>query len=71
MQLLVILGAVVTLGGIALLLMAGLAVARARSRGLDDAALRSAIAKAAQRNLVGLGLAAIGLMTVVIGLAFG
>lgn len=59
-------GAAVTVGGVGLLLWTVIAVVRARRAG--DDALRSGLQRAVVTNLLALGVSALGLMMVVIGL---
>ena len=71
MENLIWIGAAVTLLGLAGLVWCILKVARARRRGLDDAALKAEIQKVVAFNLGALLLSAIGLMMVVLGILLG
>ncbi|MCA0273592.1 MAG: hypothetical protein LCH69_16240 [Proteobacteria bacterium] len=68
MDMLIWIGAVVTLAGVALLLWCILAIARARKAGLPDAELRTKLQRVVVLNFGALLLSAIGLMMVVIGI---
>lgn len=68
MDVLIWIGAVVTLAGVALLLWCILAIARARKAGLPDADLRVKLQRVVVLNFGALLLSAIGLMMVVIGI---
>lgn len=67
MELLVPLGAVMTVLGLAGLLYCIVAVTRAKRAGLDDAALRARLQKAVAINLGALAVSALGLMIVILG----
>lgn len=71
MENLIWIGAAVTLLGLAGLVWCILKVARAKRRGLDDAALKAEIQKVVAFNLGALLLSAIGLMMVVLGILLG
>ena len=71
MEALVWIGTAVSLAGIAGLVWCILAVARARRAGLDDAALRTRLQQVVAWNLGALGVSALGLMLVVLGLFLG
>jgi hypothetical protein len=68
MDMLIWIGAVVTLAGVALLLWCILAIARARKAGLPDAELRTKLQRVVVLNFGALLLSAIGLMMVVLGI---
>ncbi|HQU66667.1 MAG TPA: hypothetical protein PLI43_00560 [Albidovulum sp.] len=68
MDMLIWIGAAVTLGGVALLLWCILAIARARKAGLPDAELRTKLQRVVVLNFGALLLSAIGLMMVVLGI---
>jgi hypothetical protein len=68
MDMLIWIGAVVTLAGVALLLWCILAIARARKAGLPDAELRRKLQRVVALNFGALLLSAIGLMMVVLGI---
>lgn len=64
-------GAAVSLTGVAALIVCvGLAM-RARRAGLDDAALRARLRGIVALNMAALAISAIGLMTVILGIALG
>ena len=64
-------GAAVTLAGVGVLAWCMAAVWRARRAGLADADLRARLARVVAVNLAALAISAIGLMLVVVGIAFG
>lgn len=64
-------GALVTLAGLGTLLWCIVAVWRARRAGLADDMLRARLARVVTVNLGALLVSAIGLMLVVVGIAFG
>jgi hypothetical protein len=68
MEILIALGAVVTLAGLAGLIWCILRVTKAKRAGLDDEALRVVMQKTVALNLGALFLSVIGLMMVVVGL---
>ena len=61
-------GAIVTMVGLAFLMICILRVAKARKAGLSDEELRAVMAKTVPMNLGALLLSAVGLMMVVIGI---
>ena len=67
MEALVWIGAALTLLGLGGLVWCIVIAARARREGLDDAAMRARLQKVVALNLAALGVSAIGLMTVVLG----
>ena len=69
MQALIWIGAVVTLAGVAGLLFTAWTAYRLRLSGRDDAELRAALQRTVNRNLVALGVAVLGLMMVIMGIA--
>jgi hypothetical protein len=71
MEALVWIGTAMSLAGIGGLLWCVLAVAKARRAGLDDAALRARLQQVVAWNLAALGVSALGLMLVVVGLFLG
>jgi hypothetical protein len=71
MELLVWIGAAVTLAGLAGLVWCIVLVTRARSAGLDDAALKARLQKVVALNLGALLLSALGLMLVILGIILG
>lgn len=71
MEKLIWIGTVVTLLGLAGLVWCILKVARAKSQGLDDDALKSELQKVVAFNLGALCLSAIGLIMVVLGILLG
>ncbi|WP_338550866.1 hypothetical protein [Roseovarius phycicola] len=70
MDILIWLGAAVTLGGLALLIWCILRVMKARKAGLSDDALRAELQKVVPINTGALFLSMFGLMMVVLGIAF-
>ena len=68
MDLLVVLGALVTLGGLGLLVYCILAVAKAKKADLPDHELRAKIQRVVAVNLAALFISSIGLMMVIVGL---
>lgn len=68
MELLIWIGSALTLMGLAGILWCAAAAARARSAALDDDALRKRLQRLVAVNLGALGLSAIGLMSVILGL---
>jgi hypothetical protein len=71
MELLVWLGAALTLAGFAGILWTIVAVSRARRAGLDDAALRTRLGQILPWNVGALLLSCLGLMLVVVGVILG
>ena len=71
MAILIPIGAVITLLGLAGLIWCILRVARARKSGMNDEALRDVMQKTVALNLGALFLSVIGLMMVVVGLLLG
>jgi uncharacterized membrane protein len=70
MEMLIWIGAAVTLAGLALLVWCILRVWKARKAGLDDTALRAELQKVVPLNTGALFLSMLGLMLVVLGIAF-
>lgn len=68
MELLIWIGAAVTLAGFAGIVWSILAVTRARRQGLDDAALRARLNQILPLNVGALFLSFLGLMLVVVGI---
>jgi hypothetical protein len=68
MEVLIWIGAALTLAGIAGLTYCMLRVLKARRAGLDDAAMRAALQKVVTLNLAALGVSALGLAMVVAGI---
>ena len=71
MEILVWIGAAVTVAGFAGIVWTIVAVLRARRAGLDDAALRARLARLVPVNLGALALSVIGLMCVILGVSLG
>ncbi|AZQ67432.1 hypothetical protein EF888_09990 [Silicimonas algicola] len=71
MELLVWIGAAVTLAGLAGLVWCIVLVTRARNAGLDDAALKARLQRVVALNLGALLLSALGLMLVILGIILG
>jgi hypothetical protein len=61
-------GTAVSLVGLAGLMTAIVRIGRARRAGLDDAAMRQALARVVPLNLAALFLSVIGLMMVIVGI---
>lgn len=70
MDWLIWIGAAVSLGGIAGLLRCIQLALRARSSGLEDAAMRARLQQIVTFNLAALGVSALGLMLVIAGILF-
>lgn len=68
MAVLIWVGAVMTLAGLAGIVWCIVAVSRARKAGLDDAALKAVLQKVVAVNLGAFGVSALGLGAVVAGL---
>jgi len=71
MQALIPIGATLSLAGVAGLIWCIVLALRARRAGLDDAALRARLQHLVALNLAALGVSALGLMLVVIGILLG
>ncbi|MBY5988176.1 hypothetical protein FIU89_07310 [Roseovarius sp. THAF27] len=71
MEILIWLGAAVTLAGLALLVWCILRVVRARRAGLSDEELRAALQRILPVNTGALFLSVIGLMLVILGITLG
>ena len=71
MEMLIPIGAVVTLLGVAGLVWCVLLVRKAKAEGLDDAAMRARLQRVVALNMGALFLSAIGLMMVVVGILLG
>ncbi|WP_136441014.1 hypothetical protein [Pacificoceanicola onchidii] len=67
MQLLIWIGAVITVAGLGGLIWCILRVAKARKAGLDDEALREVVRTTVTLNMAALFLSVIGLMMVILG----
>lgn len=70
MEILIWIGAAVTLLGLAGLIWCIVTVQKARKEGLDDTAMKARLQKVVALNMGALFLSAIGLMMVVLGIAF-
>jgi hypothetical protein len=68
MEILIWIGAALTLLGVAGLGLCVIRTLQARRAGLDDDALRAALQKVVTLNLAALGLSALGLMMVIAGI---
>ena len=68
MDWMVLLGALVTLGGLGLLVYCIVAVSKAKKAGLPDKELRGKIQRVVAINLAALFISSIGLMMVIVGL---
>ncbi|MFV0385323.1 hypothetical protein [Paracoccus sp. (in: a-proteobacteria)] len=64
-------GAALTLAGLATLVWCIVAVARARRASQTDEALRATMRRVLMVNMAALGVSALGLMTVVLGIVLG
>ena len=71
MEMLIWIGALISLIGVAGLVWCVLAAARARRENLDDAAMKSRLQTLVAWNMAALAMSAIGLMMVVIGILLG
>ena len=71
MEILVWIGAAVSLLGLAGLLWCILRVARAKRAGLEDDALRAEVQKVVPLNMGALMLSVLGLMMVILGISLG
>ena len=67
MEIIVWIGATVTLAGLAMLAWCIVAVVRARRAKLDDAALKARLQKVVALNLAALAVSGLGLMMVTVG----
>ncbi len=67
MEWMIWIGAALTLAGVAGLGWCIRLAVRAKARGLDDAAMRAALQRVVTLNLAALGVSALGLMLVVVG----
>jgi len=67
MEIIVWIGATVTLAGLAMLAWCIVAVVRARRAKLDDAALKARLQKVVALNLAALAVSGLGLMMVIVG----
>jgi hypothetical protein len=71
MQMLVWAGAILTLLGVAGLVWCVLIAVRAKREGLSDADMKARLQNVVALNMGALAISALGLMCVVLGLAFG
>jgi hypothetical protein len=71
MQALIWIGALVSLAGIAGLVYCVLKALKARRAGLDDDAMRAELQRVVVINMAALGVSALGLMLVVLGIFLG
>lgn len=71
MEMLIWIGAAVSLVGLAGIIGCVISVTRARRAGLDDAALRARLQKVVAWNLGSLLISALGLMMVIVGIFLG
>ena len=69
MAALVPIGTAITVLGLLGLVACIISVARARRAGLDEAALKARLQQIVAWNLAALGISALGLMTVILGIA--
>lgn len=70
MEILIWIGAAVSLVGLAGILYCATLIAKAKGAGLDDASLRDRLQRVVALNVAALGISAIGLMMVVLGITF-
>lgn len=68
MQLLILIGAVLSLGGVGGLIWCIILALRARKAGLEDEAMRARLQHIVTLNMIALGVSALGLMLVVAGI---
>ncbi|MFT7059901.1 MAG: hypothetical protein ACJASV_002415 [Pseudorhodobacter sp.] len=71
MEVLIWVGAVVALAGVAALVWCIVLAMRARKSGLPDTEMRAALQKVVVLNMGALGISALGLMFVVLGIVLG
>lgn len=71
MEWMILLGAVVSLVGLAGLILSAMRIIRARRAGLDDDALRAKLQSVLPLNMAALLLSVLGLMMVVVGVLLG
>lgn len=71
MEMLIWIGAVVSLAGLGGIIWCILAIAQAKRAGLDDAGLRARLQRVVAINLGALFVSVIGLMMVVVGVLLG
>ena len=71
MEWLIWIGTALTLAGVAGLGLCIWRAARAKRRGMDDAAMRAELQRVVTLNLAALGVSALGLMAVVAGIMLG
>ncbi|AOZ69858.1 hypothetical protein LPB142_11445 [Rhodobacter xanthinilyticus] len=71
MEMLIWIGAVVSLAGLGGIIWCILAIAKAKRAGLDDAGLRARLQRVVAINLGALFVSVIGLMMVVVGVLLG
>ncbi len=68
MEIIVWIGAALTLAGLGMLVWCIVSVARARRAGLPDEALKARLQKIVALNLAALGVSGLGLATVILGI---
>ena len=68
MELLILAGALLSLGGIGGLIWCIILALRARKAGLEDEAMRASLQQIVTLNMIALGVSALGLMLVVAGI---
>lgn len=68
MQLLILVGALLSLGGVGGLIWCIILALRARKAGLEDNAMRARLQHIVTLNMIALGVSALGLMLVVAGI---
>jgi hypothetical protein len=71
MQLLIIIGSVVSLAGVGGLIWCILLALKARKSGMEDEAMRAELQRVVIYNMAALGVSALGLMMVVLGIFLG
>ncbi len=71
MQILIVAGAIISLAGVGGLIYCVLRAWRARRSGLPDEAMRAELQRIVLINMAALGVSALGLMLVVLGILLG
>ena len=71
MEMIVWIGAALTLAGVGMLIWCILSVAKARRAGLSEEALKARLQRVVALNLAALGVSGLGLATVILGIMLG
>ena len=71
MEMIVWIGATLTLAGVGMLIWCILSVAKARRAGLSEEALKARLQRVVALNLAALGVSGLGLATVILGIMLG